>query len=186
MASNASARHGVGSGGKTAFGDGNGSDGRGTTGNLPRGAYGDRILASREDWVGCGGGSGAIGSSGTVVRNEVASYGERPSSGPRAIAGVVEVLLLMLGVSRQRIGAAAGGESSTESGVAARLTSDVRDGGDWVAVTNRGRSFGRVRRPSTSVVVGEFDRWAGLGRPDGDVGRPTTRCVKNSNFQIPT
>ena len=32
------------------------------------------------------------------MRSEVASYGERPSSGPRAIAGVVEVLL-MLGVS---------------------------------------------------------------------------------------
>jgi hypothetical protein len=33
MASNASARRGVGSGGKRAFGDGNGIDGRGTTGN---------------------------------------------------------------------------------------------------------------------------------------------------------
>ncbi len=59
-------------------------------------------------------------SSGTVVRSEIASYGERPSSGPRAIAGVVEVLL-MLAVSRRRIGAAAGGESRTASGVAARL-----------------------------------------------------------------
>jgi hypothetical protein len=141
MASNASARRGVGSGGKTAFGDGNGSDGRGTTGILPRGAYGDRISASREDWVGCGGGSGSIGSSGTVVRSEVASYGKRPSTGPRAIAGVVEVLL-MLGVSRRHIGAAAGGESSTESGVAVRLTSDVQDGGDLVAVAGRGPPAG--------------------------------------------
>jgi hypothetical protein len=137
MASNASARRGVGSGGKTAFGNGNGSDGRGTTGNLPRGAYGDRIAASREEWVGCGGGSEAIGLSGTVVRSEIASYGERPSSGPRAIAGVVDVLLT-LGVSRRRIGAAAGGESRTESGVAARLSSYVRCGGDRAAVAGRG------------------------------------------------
>ena len=100
MASNASARRVVGSGGKTAFGDGNGSDGRGTTGILPRGAYGDRISALSEDCFGCGGGSGAIGSSATVVQSEVASYGERPSSGPWAIAGVVEVLRVLLGVSR--------------------------------------------------------------------------------------
>ena len=141
MASNASARRGVDSSGKTACGDGNGSDGRGTTGNLPRGTFGDRISASREDWVGCGGGAGAIGSSGTVLRSEIASYGERPLSGPRVIAGVVEVLL-MLGVSRRRIGAAAGGESRTESGVAARLSSDVRGGGDRVAVAGRGPRAG--------------------------------------------
>ena len=84
---------------------------------------------------------GAINSSGTAVRVEVASFGERPSSGPRAIAVVVEVLL-MLGISCRRIGAAAGGESSTDPSVAASLTSDVQEGGDWVAIVGRGPPAG--------------------------------------------
>jgi hypothetical protein len=78
-----------------------------------------------------------MGWRGMVVRSEVASYGERPLSGPRAIAGVVEVLG-MLGVSRQRIRGTACGKSRTESGMAARLSSYVRGGGDRVAVAGRG------------------------------------------------
>jgi hypothetical protein len=143
MASNASARRGVGSGEKTAFGeDGNGSEGRGTNGNLltvgsaRRPNHGVERRLGRLWWR-----VGAIDSSGTAVRVEVASFGERPSSGLRAVAVVVEVLL-MLGVSLRRIGAAASGESSTDPSVAASLTSDVPDGGDWVAIIGRGPPAG--------------------------------------------
>jgi hypothetical protein len=51
-----------------------------------------RGVASIDDWVVCGGGLGAIGSSGMAIRVEEVSAGERPSSDPRAIAIVVEVL----------------------------------------------------------------------------------------------
>jgi hypothetical protein len=137
----ASARRGVGSGGKAAGGDGNGSVGSGTK-DVPFGIQGLRVAASIEGWVGCaGGGSGAIGSSGTAVRVEVASFVERPSSGPRAIAIVVEVLR-MLGVSCRRIEAAAGGDSSTVPSVGANVTAVAPEGGDWVANVGRGPPAG--------------------------------------------
>jgi hypothetical protein len=63
--------------------------------DLPLGANRERVAASVRDWVGCGGGSGAIDSSGTAVRFEVALFGERPSSGLRAIAIVVKVLQML-------------------------------------------------------------------------------------------
>jgi hypothetical protein len=127
--SSALARRGVGRGGKTADGDGNGSNGRGTREDLPLGAHVEQVAASIEDWVGCGGGSGAIDSSGTTVRGEVASFGERCSSGPRAITSMVEVLQ-MLGVSCRRIGEAAGGESRTVPSEYSTFTTAVPEGGD--------------------------------------------------------
>ncbi len=94
-----------------------------------------RGAASREDEFDGGGGSGAIGSSGVAVRvKEV-------SSGPRAIAMVVEVLR-MLGISCRCIGAAAGGESSTVAGVGANFTAAVPEGGNWVAIVGRGPPAG--------------------------------------------
>jgi hypothetical protein len=97
--------------------------------------------ASSDDWGVRDFGAGSVDSIGMAVRVEVASCGERPSSGPRAIAIVVEVLR-MLGVSCRRIGAAAGGESSTVSSVGANLTARAPDGGDWVASDERGPSAG--------------------------------------------
>jgi hypothetical protein len=100
-----------------------------------------RGAALREDGFVGGGGSGAIGSSGMAVRVEEVSSGERPSSGPRAIAIVVEVLR-MLGISCRCIGAAAGGESSTVAGVGANFTAAVPEGGNWVAIVGRGPPAG--------------------------------------------
>ena len=97
-----------------------------------------RGAASSEDW---GVGAGSIDSSGMAVRVEVASFGERPSSGPRAIAIGVEVLR-MLGVSCRRIVAGVGGESSTVSSVGAKLTAGAPEGGDWVASDGRGPPVG--------------------------------------------
>jgi hypothetical protein len=97
--------------------------------------------ATSEDWGVCGVGAGAIGSTGVASRVEVASCGERPSSGPRAVAGVVEGLR-MLGVSRRRIGAAAGGESSTLASVGANLTAGAPECCDWVASDGRGPPAG--------------------------------------------
>ncbi len=104
-----------------------------------------RGAASSEDWGVCGVGAGSIDLSGMAVRVEVASFGERPLSGPRAIAIVVEVLR-MQGVSCRRIGAAAGGESSTVSSVGANLTAGTPEGGDGrgpsAGLTADGRSGG--------------------------------------------
>jgi hypothetical protein len=84
---------------------------------------------------------GAIGSSGMAIRVEEVSAGERPSSDPRAIAIVVEVLR-MLGISCRRIGAAAGGEFSTVASVGANLTAAAPEGGESVAVVGRGPPAG--------------------------------------------
>ncbi len=82
-----------------------------------------------------------IVSSGMAVRVEEVSSGERPWSGPRAIAIVVEVLR-MLGIGRRCIGAAAGGESSTVAGVGANCTTALPEGGNWVAMVGRGPPAG--------------------------------------------
>ena len=100
-----------------------------------------RGAASIDAWVVCGGGLGAIGPSGMAVRVEEVLSGERSSSGPRAIAIVVEVLR-MLGISCRRIGAAAGGESSTVASVGANFTAAAPEGGDWVAIVGRGPPAG--------------------------------------------
>jgi hypothetical protein len=129
MASNASARRVVGSGGKTAFGDGNGSDGRGTTGNLPRGAYGDRILASREDWVGCGGGS--------LGDDRV----ERDSCAKRGSVVWRAALVRSAGDRRCGQGAANAGRkpSMHRSGGVRRIQNGIRRGGEAVVVRARRR-----------------------------------------------
>ncbi len=100
-----------------------------------------RGASTIDDWVVCGGGSGAIGSSGMAARVEDVSSGERPSSGPWAIAIVADVLR-MLGISCRRIGAAAGGKSSTVASVGANFTAAAPEGGDWVAVVGRGPPAG--------------------------------------------
>ena len=103
--------------------------------------HGARGAASIDEGFGGGGGSGAIGSSGMAVRVEEMSSGERPSSGPQAIAIVVEVPRI-LGRSCRCIGAAAGGECSTVASVGANFTAAVTEGGNWVAIVGRGPPAG--------------------------------------------
>ncbi len=130
------------------------------------------------DWVGCGGASGAIDSSRMAVRFEVALCGKRPSSGPRAIIMVVEVLQMQrrTNMSTHRSG---GGRriqyrfecGSEFYGGRARRRQQGGESRAWAARrTSRGRSLGRMRRPSASVENGGFNRRAGPGWPNWEVG----------------